>query len=138
MALKFIEQDAATLRNAYQERKAEYDALRAAGRWSGAILYAGTLLELALKLVISKHLEVTNLPAIFQVHDLELLLCCSGLRTRLTTDNFLNENFLLIHKRWSMALRYEGPTQTQRDADAFDQALFSPTNGVITFLSQYF
>jgi hypothetical protein len=138
MALKFIEQDAATLLEAYKERKAEYDALRAAGRWSGAILYAGTLLELALKLVISKHLEVTNLPTIFQVHDLELLLCCSGLRTRLTTDNFLNENFLLIHKRWSMALRYEGATKTQQDADDFDQALFAPFHGVITFLSQYF
>lgn len=138
MALKFIQQDATTLHEAYQERKAEYDALRTAGRWSGAILYAGTLLELALKLVISKHLEVTNLPTIFQVHDLELLLCCSGLRTRLTTDNFLNENFLLIHKRWSMALRYEGAIKTQQDADDFDQALFAPSHGVITFLSQYF
>jgi len=138
MALKFIEQDVATLHEAYKERKAEYDALRAAGRWSGAILYAGTLLELALKLVISKHLEVTNLPTIFQVHDLELLLCCSGLRTRLTTDNFLNENFLLIHKRWSMALRYEGATKTQQDVDDFEQALFAPSHGVITFLSQYF
>lgn len=138
MALKFIEQDATTLRNAYHERKAEYDVLRSAGRWPGAILYAGTLLELALKLVMCKHLEVSNLPTIFQVHDLELLLCCSGLRTRLTTDNFLNENFLLIHKRWSIALRYEGATQTQQDADDFDRALFAPTHGVITFLSQYF
>jgi len=69
MALKFIEQDATTLRNAYQERKAEYDALRAAGRWSGAVLYAGTLLELALKLVLCKHFNVPQLPVIFQVHD---------------------------------------------------------------------
>lgn len=138
MALKFIEQDAATLLEAYKERKAEYDALRAAGRWSGAILYAGTLLELALKLVICKLLGISHLPTIFQVHDLELLLCCSGLHTRLTTDNFLNENFLLIHKRWSMALRYEGATKTQQDADDFDQALFAPSHGVITFLSQSF
>jgi len=138
MALKFIEQDATTLRNAYQERKAEYDALRAAGKWSGAVLYAGTLLELALKLVISKHMEVTNLPTIFQVHDLELLLCCSGLYARLTTNKLVHENFLLIHKRWSMALRYEGATQTQQDADDFDRALFAPIHGVITFLSQYF
>lgn len=57
MALKFIQQDAATLREAYQERKAEYDALRAAGRWPGAILLAGTLLELALKLVLCKHYQ---------------------------------------------------------------------------------
>lgn len=138
MALKLIEQDATTLRQAYHERKAEYDALRAAGRWSGAILYAGTLLELALKLVLCKHLEVAQLPTIFQVHDLELLLYCSGQYTRLTTDTLLNENFLLIHKRWSMTLRYEGATQTQQDAEDFDQALFVPSQGVITFLSQYF
>jgi len=138
MALKFIEQDATTLREAYHERKAEYDTLRTAERWSGAILYAGTLLELALKLVMCKHLEVSNLPTIFQVHDLELLLCCSGRYARLTADEPVYENFLLIHKRWSMTLRYEGATQTQRDADAFDQALFAPTQGVIAFLSQYF
>jgi hypothetical protein len=138
MALKFIQQNSATLLEAYKERQAEYDALRAAGRWAGAVLYAGTLLELALKLVMCKHLEVSNLPTIFQVHDLELLLYCSGLYTRLSSDDLLNENFLLIHKRWSMALRYEGTAQTQQDADDFDQALFSPSHGVITFFSQYF
>jgi len=82
MAVKFIQQDATTLHAAYQERKAEYDALRAAGRWSGAVLHAGTLLELALKVVMCKHLGITNLPTIFQVHDLDLLLCCSGQQSR--------------------------------------------------------
>ncbi len=67
MALKFIQQDATTLRDAYQKRKAEYDALRAAGRWSGAVLHGGPLLELAFKLVMCKHLGITNLPTIFQV-----------------------------------------------------------------------
>ncbi len=138
MALKLIQQDAETLRNAFAERKAEYEALRTAERWSGAVLYAGTLLELALKLVMSKHLEVSNLPAIFQVHDLELLLCCSGLYSRLPIEEAVNKNFLLIHKRWSMALRYEGAVHTQRDAEAFNQALFDSTEGVITFLAQYF
>ncbi|MDZ7289541.1 MAG: hypothetical protein ONB42_06375, partial [candidate division KSB1 bacterium] len=57
----------------YYERKVEYDALRAAGRWSGAILYAGILLELALKLVLCKPLGVFRLPTIFRVH---VLICC--------------------------------------------------------------
>lgn len=138
MALKLIQQDLATLRAACEERKAEYQALRPAGRWAGAVLYAGTLLELALKLVISKHLQVSNLPAIFQVHDLELLLCCSGLYSHLPAEEEVNENFLLIHKRWSMALRYEGAIHTQQDADAFDRALFDPAHGIITFLARYF
>lgn len=59
MPLKFIQQNVTTLHEAYNERKAEYDALRAAGRWSGAVLYAGTLLELALKLLMCKHEDFT-------------------------------------------------------------------------------
>jgi hypothetical protein len=138
MALKFIQQDAITLRAAYQERKAEYDALRAAGRWSGTILHAGILLELALKLVMCKHLGVANLPTIFQVHDLDLLLCCSGKDSDFKNNSFLRTNFLLVHKDWSLSLRYEGATKTQQDSDDFDQALFDPSHGIITFLSQYF
>ncbi len=138
MALKFIQQDATTLREAYEERKAEYDTLRAAGRWSGAVLYAGTLLELALKLVIGKHLGIVNLPTIFQVHDLDLLLCCSGQQSLFKPGTALETNFSLIHNNWSMALRYEGATKTQQNSDRFDQALFDPSNGVITYLSQYF
>ncbi|NUO83998.1 hypothetical protein HUU05_28315 [candidate division KSB1 bacterium] len=138
MALKLIQQDAGTLREAFDERKGEYEALRAAGKWSGAVLYAGTLLELALKLAISKHLGVTNLPTIFQVHDLDLLFYCSGQYRRLDSDDLLQENFSVVYKRWSLALRYEGATKTQRDADDFDQALFDSPHGVITFLSQYF
>jgi len=138
MALKFIQQDATTLREAFEERKAEYDLLRAGGRWSGAILYAGTLLEVALKLVMCKHLGVSNLPTIFQVHDLDLLLCCSGKDGTLRNDPIMQQNFLLIHKKWSLALRYEGAMKTQQDAEDFDLALFDPSHGVITFLSQYF
>ncbi len=138
MALKLILQDATTLHEAYLERKAEYEALRAAERWSGAVLHAGTLLELAFKLAISKHLGVTNLPAIFQVHDLDLLYYCCGQYSRFKSDKLLQENFSIVHKRWSMALRYEGATKTQRDAEDFDQALFDSAHGVITFLSQYF
>jgi hypothetical protein len=138
MALKFIQQDATTLLTAYQERKAEYDALRAAGRWSGAVLHGGTLLELALKLVMCKQLGIANLPTIFQVHDFELLLCCSGQQSRIAGDTALQTNFLLIHKRWSLSLRYEGAMKTQQDADDFNQALFDPSHGIITFLSQYF
>jgi len=138
MALKFIQQDATTLREAYLERKAEYDALRAAGRWSGAVLYSGTLLELALKLVICKLLGVSNLPTIFQVHDLYLLLYCSGQHDHFKVGTSIETNFSLVHTDWSMALRYEGAIKTQQDVDRFDRALFDPSDGVITYLSQYF
>jgi len=104
--------------------KAEYDALRSAGRWSGAILHAGTLLELALKLVLCRHLKVLKLPTIFQVHDLDLLFYCSGHYVRLMSDTLLQQNFSFIYDNWSMALRYEGAIKAQQDSDAFDVALF--------------
>lgn len=138
MALKLILQDAATLNGAYQERKAEYDILRAGERWAGAVLHAGTLLELALKLVICKHLGVSKLPTIFQVHDLDLLLYCSGQESRFVNDANFRKNFSLIADEWSMALRYEGATKTQSDSDRFDNALFDSSHGVIPILSQYF
>jgi hypothetical protein len=138
MALKFIQQDATTLREAYQERKAEYDALRTAGRWPGAVLYAGTLLELAFKLVICKHLGITNLPTIFQVHDLDLLLCCSGQQSRFGAGTALHKNFSKIQDHWTMALCYEGAVKTQQDSDDCDKALFDPSYGLLTLLSQYF
>jgi hypothetical protein len=137
MALKFIQQDATTLRAADQEHKAEYDVLRAAGRWSGAVLYSGTLLELALKLLICKLMGISNLPTIFQVHDLDLLLYCSGHWSHFPIGTALETNFSIIHHNWSMALRYEGGTKTQQESDRFDQALFDPLNGVITYFSQY-
>ncbi len=74
MALKFIEQDAKTLLQAYEERKAEYEALRATNRWSGAILYAGTLLELALKLAIVSFWEFQIFPQFFKF---TISICCS-------------------------------------------------------------
>ena len=138
MALKLIPQNATTLLEAFQERKAEYEALRAARRWSGAVLYSGTLLELALKIVICTHLGITKLPTIFQVHDLDLLLYCSGKDGTFENNKTLWTSFLLISKGWSLSLRYEGATKTQHDSDDVDQALFDPSGGVITFLSGHF
>jgi len=38
MAIRFIQQDEQTLREAFAERKQEYDALRRSGNWAGARL----------------------------------------------------------------------------------------------------
>jgi accessory colonization factor AcfC len=71
MNVKVITQDVATLRQAFQQRKREYDALRTAGEWAGAVLHAGILVELALKIAICKNMNVTHLPRVYQVHDLD-------------------------------------------------------------------
>lgn len=138
MALKLIPQDIGSLRAAYEARQAEYQTLRVGEQWSGAILHAGTLAELALKLVICKQLRIKQLPAIFQVHDLELLVYCSGQYEAFSMNRTLQHNFRFIIDRWSMALRYEGAEKTKEHADEFDLALFEQAHGVITYLSQYF
>jgi hypothetical protein len=138
MAIKLIPEDATTLLAAFNERKDEYDALLAAKKWSGAISHGGILLELALKLVICKHIGAAQLPTMFQIHDLELLLYCSGQRNNFSNNPILERNFDIVLKRWSMDLRYQGATKTQADSDAVYQALFDPINGVLIFLSQYF
>lgn len=138
MAIKFIKQDAGTLRDAYNERKSEYDALRAAGKWSGAISHAGILLELALKLSICKHLGASQLPTMFQIHDLELLLYCSGLRNSFLSNPILQHNFKIVDSCWSIDLRYHGAMNTQADSDLVDEALFNPSNRVLTLLISIF
>jgi len=137
MAMKFILQDQATLRKAYNARKEEYDALRAMGKWSGAILHAGILLELALKLVICRHIGADKLPTMFQIHELELLLYCSGVRLEFLNNVILQHYFDVVHSRWSMNLRYQGEILTQSDADLVHEALFDPSNGLLVFLSQH-
>lgn len=136
MALKFIQQDAETLRKALAERKKEYDSLRATGNWAGAMLHAGILLEVALKLAICRHLHVSKLPIIFQVHDLELLFYCSGRQEALETNPILQSNFGFILENWSMVLRYEG-AKSETEADLVDFALFNVPDGVLTFLTPY-
>ncbi|MCI0697280.1 hypothetical protein L0337_35410 [candidate division KSB1 bacterium] len=137
MALKLIKQDVQTLRDAFAERSREYDSLRAAGNWAGAILHAGVLLEVALKIVICKHFKVQRLPTAFQVHDLEFLFYCSGQQSALDTNKNLQNNFIAILDNWSMTLRYEG-AKSQTESDDVDHALFDIPDGVLTFLTPYF
>jgi len=134
---KVIAQDIATLRQAYQLRQREYEALRAAGEWAGAVMHAGILLELALKIAICKNMDVSHLPKAFQIHDLKLLLYCSGLKNTFLNNAKLYQNFRKIATDWSMELRYKGAVVTAQDADNFHQALFHSSDGVLTFLSSF-
>lgn len=134
MAFKLIAQDVETLRQAYQQRKREYDILRKMGEWPGVVLQAGILVELALKIATCKHLDVTRLPKVFQVHDLEFLLYCSGSNNLVKRNPNLYDNFRFIVTNWTMELRYEGKVITEQEANDVHQALFDPSDGVLTFL----
>lgn len=132
---KVIAQDIATLRQAYQLRQREYEALRAAGEWAGAVMHAGMLLELALKIAICKNMDVSHLPKVFQIHDLKLLLYCSGLRNAVMNNPDLKRNFGVIATRWTMDLRYKSTAILKQNFDEVHQALFDASTGILTFLS---
>ena len=132
---KVIAEDVATLRQAYQLRQREYEAMRAAGQWSGAVMHAGMLVELTLKIAICKNMDVPHLPRVFQIHDLELLLYSSGLRNIVMNNPDLQRNFGIIATRWSMELRYKGDAIVKQNFDEVDQALFDPSTGLLTFFS---
>ena len=134
---KIIAEDIATLRQAYQLRQREYEALRAAGEWAGAFMHAGILLELALKIAICKNMDVAHLPKVFQVHDLKLLLYSSGLKNTFLNNAKLYQNFRKVATDWSIDLRYKGLVVSAQDADTFHQALFHSSDGVLTFLSSF-
>jgi hypothetical protein len=137
LADKIIAEDITTLRQAYQLRQREYEALRAAGEWAGAIMHAGILLELALKIAICKNMDVTNLPKAFQIHDLKLLLYCTGLRNTVMNNPELQRNFGVIATHWTMDLRYKGAVVMKQYFDEVHQALFDPSTGILTFLSTF-
>lgn len=109
--------------------------MRSAGEWAGAVLHAGVLVELALKIAICNQLDMTRLPRTFQIHDLEFLLYCSGFHKAIKNDPLLLDNFNTIVDKWSMELRYEGGSITQEEADKCHQALFEPRNGILIFMS---
>ncbi len=116
-------------------RKEEYEALYSAGKWQGAVVQAGFLLELALKIAICKNIDEQNLPRIFQVHDLELLLYCSGLRQTFESKPELQRNFTVVLTNWSPELRYERAVITQKKSNEVHQALFDSSHGLLTFLA---
>lgn len=135
MPIKIIPQNISMLQEAYQMRMEEYQVLRSAEKWQGAVLQAGFLLELALKIAICKNLDEPNLPRIFQFHDLELLLYCSGLRKTFRSNPNLHRNFTIVLSNWSLDLRYERRVITKTKSEEVHQALFDSTYGVLTFLS---
>lgn len=135
--MKTIKQDVTMLRAAYEQRLEEYRALRAAKQWAGSIYLAGIVVEIALKLVIGRHLGVAELPDIFKSHDLELLRYCSGLEPEFDGRPRLSENFTALNTTWRIDLRYQG-AKSETESDAIDKALHEPNEGLLSFLSVRF
>ena len=100
---------AVSLRIIADARLRDFDALWKAGQCHTAVYMAGYVVEEYLKCAICKTLKISNLPTIFEYHDLESLLFYSGFDREIRADLTVFESFEEINKNWKVEMRYEDP-----------------------------
>ena len=131
----------ADLEAAWQDRLAEAQSLHAAGHHAGAISDGLYALEIRLKVLICKKLDVTHLPKPFEIHDLDSLLLLAGLSQRIVRRGALKvkQNWDEIQKTAEAltSLRYR-PARNWTAAQAADllRRLTDPSEGVFSWLSK--
>jgi hypothetical protein len=112
-------------------------------------LYGGYAVELALKAVICKTLEIDNLfdgnftqAKNFKTHNLSDLLVLSGLYTKIENEKLQNSPFFNqwsnVQSAWSERLRYQSVGTTNRtDAERLLNAIDHPSQGVLQWIQKY-
>ncbi len=129
------------LEEAGKDRLEDAEHLRAAGRYSSAIVMGVYALEIALKIRICRLLKLTQLPTAFEVHDLRGLLVVSGLVNAMAKRGSRsvkkNWELITITARDFAAMRYL-PTsvKTRHEADDFFLQLNDPKRGVLPWISR--
>ncbi len=138
--------NAADLQAASRHRLEDAKALDASGRAASAIAAGLYALEILLKALICKRLDLPALPKAFEIHDLEALLILSGLSQRLADPSASPVKFnwqeILVLANSLNEFRYlpEGSHQlpldarSPHDASTFLARLENPADGVLTWL----
>jgi hypothetical protein len=119
-----------------RDRKAEFDLLRANGRWTASVYIGGYIVEARLKYKICELLNIDKLPAIFKTHNLLALIIHAGLSKTIETLPKVYKNFLAIHAVHHETIwRYKASDQQhQVVSDNMNEWLFHPQYGVMTWL----
>ena len=86
----------AELESAARERLADAESLFQTGRYVSAISYGVYGVEILLKVLICRNLNVLGLPTVFHVHDLQALLLYTG----------LTEKFVGTKPHWNLAANW--------------------------------
>lgn len=126
---------------AWQDRLVDADALFKAGRNAGAIAAALYALEIRLKVLVCKKLDLPQLPRAFEIHDLDGLLLLAGLSRRLRRKSaakvLLNWDAILSQSQKLNDLRY-APDKNWSHAQAatFLRQLTTPPDGILPWLSK--
>lgn len=119
-------------------RLEEAEALFDAGKFDGCVYLCGYVVELALKAVVCRTLDLNEYPESrnsFKIHDFDSLILLAGLqRSLLGLPGTLGVNWSFV-SRWNSTLRYR-PRNSFGRSDAADwlEALRDPNDGVLTWL----
>jgi hypothetical protein len=129
------------LEAAFQGRRADAEVLRNAERFASAITMALFALEIQLKILICRRLDLHALPTEFQTHDLEGLLVLSGLSRRMEeADEKVRENWSVILDGYNnmhvSKFRYSADDSNlkHQSVEVFERLLEKP-HGVLTWLA---
>jgi hypothetical protein len=131
----------ADLEAAWQDRLADTEAFFAAGRTGSAMASALYALEIRLKVLICKKLELEQLPQAFEIHHLPGLLLLAGLSARIERRGAAR-----VKKNWDEIknvgvdlndLRYTPASNwTHQQAAALLSQLRDPPHGVLLWLGK--
>ena len=128
------------LDTAWQDRLKDAEALLAAGRNGWAIATGLYALEIRLKVLICRRLDVEQLPKAFEVHALDGLLVLAGLSRRIERKPARN-----VKRNWDAIIdlaehlnefRYTADARWATHAAAFFGQLRDPPHGVLLWLDK--
>jgi hypothetical protein len=126
------------LEAAATDRLLDAEALFAAGRFASAVAMGVYALEIQLKVLICRRLNLTALPRAFEIHDIESLLVLSGHQSskdsahtdvKFNWENTVSRSLEINEMRYSASVNWN-----QTDAGEFFQQLRDPPNGVLPWL----
>jgi hypothetical protein len=126
------------LQGATADRLLDAEALFAAGRFASAVVMGVYALEIQLKVLICKRLNLTALPKAIEIHELESLLVLSGLQAvrdaahkdvKFNWEKTMSRSLQINDMRYSASVNLN-----QSDAVDFFQQLRDPPHGVLPWL----
>lgn len=129
------------------QRLAEARVLHQNGFHDGAFYLGGYAVELALKAIICKHLDIDNFFAEnkpyskpLKVHDYETLLVFAGLQQKHQQQKSSDPVFLKNWQRirtWTSEDRYVANHRDAKQVVEFLDAIDHPQNGILTWLQKH-
>lgn len=132
----------ADLMDAAGDRLEDAEALLKSGRYASAIAFGIYALEIELKVVICRRLEPTELPKVFETHDLDTLMMHLGLSVkvrRVKRPRFIAKNWdeLIEIGKGVDQFRYKNnPAWDERLGKRVLQLLRDEPNGVLPWLQK--